>query len=254
MGRRMVRVATAMLLVASTLVWMPAGAWTSDEGNVSVFTGDFFNSGSLEGLAVAVDGDGNIYTAGTFEVTVDFDPGPGTTNLTPSGQKNVFVSKVDSSGDLVWVKSLAATSATAYGLALDDLDNVYVTGTIWGEVDFNPDPASTYNLGCSLCSSAYVLQLDSSGDFGWAVANSTAERRVTSIPRESHPRRRATNSTASADGDADRHSHRFAETHPSAIGPDQHPPYTLTPVVNRVPIRVSHHRRVASSSGRAGDF
>ena len=28
-----VRVVSAMLLAASTLVWMPAGAWTSDDGN-----------------------------------------------------------------------------------------------------------------------------------------------------------------------------------------------------------------------------
>ena len=173
MGRRLLR-SLAVAVLAASLVWpatMTAGAWSSDEGNVSVFTGDFANSSSLEGLAVAVDGDGNIYTAGAFEVTVDFDPGPGTTNLTPSGFADFFVSKVDSSGDLVWVKSLAAPSyASAYGLALDDLDNVYVTGTISGEVDFDPDPASTYNLGCSNCNSAYVLQLDSSGDFGWAVA------------------------------------------------------------------------------------
>jgi len=54
-----VRVVAAMLLAASTLVWMPAGAWTSDDGNVSVFTGNFANNASLEGLAVAVDGDGN---------------------------------------------------------------------------------------------------------------------------------------------------------------------------------------------------
>ena len=34
------------------------------------------------GLSIAVDGAGNAYTTGNFQGTVDFDPGPGVSNLT----------------------------------------------------------------------------------------------------------------------------------------------------------------------------
>ena len=65
----------------------------------------FGSTGNDIGSSVAVDSSGNIYTTGTFQGTVDFDPGAGTTNLTSIGGYDVFVSKLDSSGNLVWAKS-----------------------------------------------------------------------------------------------------------------------------------------------------
>ena len=80
----MLRVAAAALLVASTLLWVrgpSVGAWSSTDGAVAVFGG----TGLDYGESVAVDGSGNAYITGAFSGTVDFDPGPGTTNLTSVG-------------------------------------------------------------------------------------------------------------------------------------------------------------------------
>ena len=103
-----VRVVAAMLLVASTLVWMPGspvGAWSSDDGAVAVFGG----TGDDYGRSVAVDSSGNVYTTGYFSGTSEFDPGSGTSDLTSNGDEDVFVSKLDSSGYLVWAKNLGGT-------------------------------------------------------------------------------------------------------------------------------------------------
>ncbi len=56
------------------------------------------------GRSVAVDGQGNVYTAGRFKSTVDFDPGAGTVNLTSAGREDVFVSKLTQTtiGGRVW--------------------------------------------------------------------------------------------------------------------------------------------------------
>ena len=77
--------------------------------------------------AVVIDGSNNIYTVGDFEGTADFDPGPGTFDLTSLGRTDVFVSKLDSSGNFVWARSLSGSSfARSHGIGLDTSGNVYI--------------------------------------------------------------------------------------------------------------------------------
>ena len=53
-----------------------------------------------EAKALAVDSAGNVYVAGWFQLTTDFDPGPGTAELTSEGSMDGFVVKLDSAGSL----------------------------------------------------------------------------------------------------------------------------------------------------------
>ena len=163
------RVVVAAVLVASTLVWMPVspvGAWSSDDGAVAVFSSYPGTTVNLN-HAVAVDSSGNVYTTGYFYGTVDFDPGAGTANLTSQGFMDVFVSKLDSSGDYVWAKSLGGTSRNyGHSVAVDSSGNVYTTGHFDGTVDFDPG-AGTTNLTAS-GTDVFVSKLDSSGNYVWA--------------------------------------------------------------------------------------
>ena len=107
------------------MLWLsgsPVGAWSSDDGAVAVF-------GAESGKSVVVDSSGNVYTTGYF-ANGDFDPGSGTTNLTSNGGYDVFVSKLDSSGNYVWAKSFGG-SGRDYGhsVAVDSSGNVYTTGS-----------------------------------------------------------------------------------------------------------------------------
>src|SRR5437867_570055 len=63
------------------------------------------------GLSIAVDSSGNVYTTGIFQGTADFDPGPGTYNLTSASSTfDVFISKLDSAGNFVWARRLGGAN------------------------------------------------------------------------------------------------------------------------------------------------
>ena len=61
---------------------------------VQQMSGPDFN----QGIGVAADGSGNVYTTKYFQGSADFDPGAGVFNLTSTGLDDIFVSKLDSAG------------------------------------------------------------------------------------------------------------------------------------------------------------
>ena len=128
-----------------------------------------FGGNSLDyGRSVAVDALGNVYTTGYFVGTVDFDPGAGTTNLSSRGVNDIFVQKMDASGNFIWVKSFGSSSNDyGYSITVDDSGNVYTTGFFNGIIDFNPG-TGTANLSSAGGLDVFVQKLDASGNFVWA--------------------------------------------------------------------------------------
>jgi len=111
---------------------------------------------------------GNVYTVGDFRGTADFDPGGGTFNLVSGGDRDIFISKIDASGNFVWAKRLGGTNEQfAYGVTADASGNVYVTGSFEGTTDFDPG-VGTLNFTAAGGLDQYVIKLDVSGDLVWA--------------------------------------------------------------------------------------
>jgi hypothetical protein len=126
------------------------------------------SSGTDFGVSVATDAAGNVYNTGYFEGTVDFDPGPGTFNLTSNGSSDIYVSKLDANGNFLWAVSFGGSN-TDYGYSLDVAasGNVLVTGIFMNTVDFDPG-AGTNNLSSAGGNDCFILCLDASGSFVWA--------------------------------------------------------------------------------------
>ncbi|MEO5571570.1 MAG: SBBP repeat-containing protein [Bacteroidia bacterium] len=130
---------------------------------------------------MTTDAAGNVYTTGYFFGIVDFDPGPGTVNLSTAATDlsgDVFVTKCNASGNLVWAKQLGGLAQDySTSIAVDVSGNVYTLGSFKETADFDPG-AGTFNLTASSTNSdIFISKLNASGNFVWAtrVGTTTTE-------------------------------------------------------------------------------
>jgi hypothetical protein len=146
-------------------------------GWVSVFKGQA-NSYSWA-HEVAVDNNGNIIVGGLYSGTVDFNPGSATNYVSGEG---AYVTKLNKSGGLVWVKTMESTDNTyVAGLAVDSANNIYAVGYFSGTTDFDPS-AGTATRTTAGSLDGYVLNLTSAGAFGWVETfGGTGHDRVTGV-------------------------------------------------------------------------
>ncbi len=91
------------------------------------------------GQSVAVDSSDNVYITGSFQVTVDFDPGADTDNQTSVGLDDIFLTKINFDGSYDLTKTLGGTDQDfGQSVIVDDNVNVYITGSFRETVDFDP--------------------------------------------------------------------------------------------------------------------
>jgi hypothetical protein len=136
----------------------PGFQWAKSLGGINV-------NSIINPVAIATDAQGNVYTAGYFYGTADFDPGAGIVTLTSNGS-DAFISKLDAQGNFIWAKNFAS-NGSAWGITLDAGGNIYATGVFSAAfADFDPGPG-TYTMNAP---GAFVLKLDPSGNFTWAKA------------------------------------------------------------------------------------
>ncbi len=119
--------------------------------------------------AMAIDSSGSCYITGRFAGTVDFDPGAGTSTITSSGPFDVYIVKLNTSGNLLWAKNFGGTFGTFVNdISIDASGSVYTIGTFQTTTDFDPS-AAVYNLVSAGGQAPYMAKLDASGNFVWAL-------------------------------------------------------------------------------------
>lgn len=128
-----------------------------------------FGGSSLDAiLSVAVDANGNVYSAGFFNSIVDFDPSSGVFSRSSSGSEDAFIHKMDSAGNFLWVKTFGSFFLDRVSsLRLDAAANVYASGYFQGSVDFDPGSSQAIINAVNGGRDGYVLKLDSAGNYAW---------------------------------------------------------------------------------------
>ena len=118
-------------------------------------------SGYDEGRGVATDSSGNIYVTGLFQSSAAFGP----TNLSSSGQSDIFIAKYDPSGSLLWARPAGGKDYDeARAIAVDGQGNVFITGY----VDSLSSTFGSFSLANhSGYDNGFVAKCSSAGVFLW---------------------------------------------------------------------------------------
>lgn len=120
---------------------------------------------------MALDVRGNLYLAGDFALTTDFDLGQGVANLTSKGSGDIFVAKYDANANYIWAIGVGGAGLdAAHRLAVDANENVYATGWFVGAVDFDPGAGMRVlnGAGTNGASDVFVAKYDRLGNLLWA--------------------------------------------------------------------------------------
>jgi len=112
------------------------------------------------GSSITVDDNGNSYVTGYFSYSATF----GTTTLTSSGVDDIFVAKLNSSGNWLWAKKAGGTSYDeGYSITVDANGYSYITGEFDGSATFG-----TTTLTSSGSLDIFVAKIDHNGNWLWA--------------------------------------------------------------------------------------
>jgi len=90
-----------------------------------------------------LDSKGSIVLCGSFGEPFDFDPGPAVKSVSPACEADFFLLKLDRDGAFQWVGTWKGKThfRESAKLAIDGADNIFVSCSFEGTVDFDPGPS-----------------------------------------------------------------------------------------------------------------
>lgn len=117
--------------------------------------------------SIDVDDFGNIFTIGSFVDSLDFDPGTDALVLSSVDDQDVFFSKLDSTGALMWAKTAGGINDDQGLTVRVTTDNSAIAlGSFKNSIDLdtilNADYQGYYTTDL------FIVKMNQSGDFQWA--------------------------------------------------------------------------------------
>lgn len=147
--------------------------------------------------SLAIDDAGNCVLTGEFVGTIQPDPNNNSTTITASANGDVLILKLDDAGNTVWYHHASCDDyIVPTDLAIDEDNNILVSGSFQGTAEFNTIDNVVALLGTTNSTvtsngmnDAYVLKVLSDGSFSWVKTfGSTSFDSAASIGTDSQNR------------------------------------------------------------------
>lgn len=147
------------------------------------WTRTFGSANSEGGVNIALDSNNDVYTIGSFSNLIDFDGTASTDIISPVGNADAFITKYNNDGSYGWTFSIGSSGSnyvSPANIAIDDSNNIYITGGFRETVDFDPGIGTANKTAQSPTENdIFVAKYDSTGNFIWvrtfgAVGTDTA--------------------------------------------------------------------------------
>jgi arginine repressor len=173
MNKIIFTIIAVLIICGSSFGQNPQWAWAKSAGGNSW---DYANS-------IVTDNIGNVYAVGFFDSpSIAF----GSTTLindTTGNQPNLFIVKYDGNGNVLWAKSSNGGIASAKSIAIDNSNNLYVTGVFYSQTINFGNITLTNSDSLIEMSNIFIVKYDPNGNvllairadsangFGYAYAN-----------------------------------------------------------------------------------
>tara|TARA_R110001606_G_scaffold72450_1_gene166706 strand:+ start:18617 stop:24574 length:5958 start_codon:yes stop_codon:yes gene_type:complete len=121
--------------------------------------------------SIGIDSESNIYVCGQFTGTIDIDPGPGTFEVTATGDVSSYLVKLNSAGNFVWGLSFGGqyNSFAMGNITIDADDNIFTSGYFQSTTDFDPSDLVESRGSNGLFLNTFTLKLDKDANFKWVI-------------------------------------------------------------------------------------
>lgn len=152
----------------------------SSEGGSDIFVAKYSTAGALDwalqiggpqtdaGTTIAVDAGGNIYISGVFSDAVDFDPGAGVALAEAKGLTDIFLLKLNSTGEFQWLITGGDDfSDDGRALELDSDGYIYLTGGFRDSLVLTGIFGTTILVSNSGTTDVFLAKFDEDGNAIW---------------------------------------------------------------------------------------
>ena len=153
---------------------------TSNNTSFDIFVMKLSPSGSLlwvrtigsasndRAYGMDLDSIGNVFTTGEIAQTLDLDPGPGVSTVSSAGGKDVFIQKLDASGNFVWGRVFGGpTDDSGFDVAVGKSGSIFITGEFRTSADLDPGPGN-FPVTSFGNTDIFVVHLAADATFLWA--------------------------------------------------------------------------------------